>query len=314
VRAERLAALVAVLVAAGCAGSGSGSRAEDAAASAPPGGDATAGSSLDAGDGGPPGDPDAAVLGASRCTATATSVACAHDLLRLGDSVGMRSVAFQTPVGAPPPSGWPAVIYFQGSFVRAEGAFSGRAGDAFGIYRLALTVQALLDGGYAVVAPAASGDGTLFWETNIPPYATDWSGSPDDTLMQNLFRALAAGEFGALDPSRLYAMGISSGGFMTSRMAVSYRGRFRALADVAGSYATCSAVCLVPTPLPSDHPPTIFLHGAADLVVPTAAVQPYVDALEAEGREVLLVTNPTAGHEWLPEGPSAIPDWFRAHP
>ncbi len=251
---------------------------------------------------------------ASRCNVASAMVTCAHDTLSLSDSVGMRTIAYATPLGAPPPSGWPAVVYFQGSFVAGDGAFAGKKSDPFGIYALALTVKALLDRGYAVLAPDASNNGTGFWETNIPPYATSWSGSPDDVLMQNLLAAVGSGKFGSIDASRLYAMGISSGGFMTSRMAVSYRGKFRALADSAGSYATCSATCNVPTPLPSDHPPTLFLHGDADNVVPMTAVQPYVDALRAEGHQVSVVTDADAGHEWLPEGPIAIPAWFDMHP
>jgi predicted esterase len=97
-------------------------------------------------------------------------------------------------------------------------------------------------------------------------------------------------------------------------MAVSYPGRFRALVDHSGSYATCSAACSVPTPLPADHPPTLFLHGDMDMVVPASAVQPYVAALQAEGHETKLVTDADAGHQWLPEGVDAIPAWFDAHP
>ena len=100
---------------------------------------------------------------------------------------------------------------------------------------------------------------------------------------------------------------------MTSRMAVSYRGRFRALAVHSASYATCSAVCLVPT-LPADHPPTLFLHGLLDPVVPVVTMEPYRTALLRDGRDVKAVINPTASHEWIPEGPKAVTDWFNAHP
>lgn len=101
---------------------------------------------------------------------------------------------------------------------------------------------------------------------------------------------------------------------MTSRMAVSYAGTFRALADHSGSYATCSNTCIVPTPLPSGHPPTLFLHGDTDTVVPMSAIQPYIDALMAEGFETQLVTDATAGHQWLSEAVQAIPAWFDSHP
>jgi predicted esterase len=66
--------------------------------------------------------------------------------------------------------------------------------------------------------------------------------------------------------------------------------------------------------LPADHPPTLFLHGDTDTIVPMASVQPYLSALQAEGHETMLVTDPDAGHQWLPEGPDVIPAWFDAHP
>jgi len=67
------------------------------------------------------------------------------------------------------------------------------------------------------------------------------------------------GIFGHLNNKNKFATGISSGGCMTSRMAVSYEGEFRALAIAAGSYATCGGIlCVIPIFLPRDHPPTLF--------------------------------------------------------
>ncbi|MGH7295157.1 MAG: extracellular medium-chain-length polyhydroxyalkanoate depolymerase, partial [Polyangiaceae bacterium] len=270
------------------------------AADAGQGRDSSASGDAPAGDDGP----------SSRCQISASSATCEHQ----STTVSGRPVAYETPLGSPPASGWPAVVYFQGSFVPGTDAFAAASSAPFGQYDLTRTVAALLDDGYAIVAPDASSDGTSYWETNIPPYESSWAGCPDDVLMQALLAAVAAGGFGPIDPAHLYAMGISSGGFMTSRMAVSYPGEFRALVDHSGSYATCSATCAVPTPLPGGHPPTLFLHGDADQVVPLSAIQPYLDALTAEGHEAQLVTDPDAGHQWLPEGPQVIPAWFDAHP
>lgn len=246
---------------------------------------------------------------ASRCDTSASKIACPHESLTLAG----RSVAYAVPLGDPPSGGWPAIIYFQPTGVPGDAAFAATADAAWNQYDLTRTVAALLDGGYAVVAPNAEKDGTGAWETNAAQYAQSWAGSPDDLLMQALFSALAAGRFGPIDSAHLYAMGISSGGFMTSRMAVSYPGRFRALVNHSGTYATCVATCTVPRPLPADHPPTLFLHGDEDSVVPLAVVQPYVDALEAEGHEAKLVRDAHAGHQWLPEGPQLIPAWFQSH-
>jgi dienelactone hydrolase len=259
--------------------------------------------------GGLPGDG-----GASRCTASPAEVSCSHRQLSRTGWVVDRTVYFELPLGVPPPTGWPVALFFQGSFYSGERAFHGSAGDVHGQYQLALTVKALLDRGYAVLAPEALVAGTTAWQTNVPPWDLLWSSSSDDAFMQNILQAISDGGFGPLDPARKYAMGISSGGFMTSRMAVSYAGQFRALAIHSASYATCSAVCSVPTPLPADHPPTLFLHGGADSIVPIDTMVPYRDALAREGHTVDSVIRPEAGHEWLPEGPSRIPSWFDAQP
>lgn len=260
-----------------------------------------------------PGDGDAGSLG-SRCQIGSNAITCDHATTSINDSTADRDVAYEVPLGTAPASGWPAVIYYQGSFVTGTSAFGAQVGAAFGEYNLTLTIKALLDGGYAVIAPNAAMMGSTFWETNVPPYSTSWAGSPDDVLVTHMLAAIGSGTFGTIDSSRLYAMGISSGGFMTSRMAVSYPGVFRALADHSGSYATCSAICVVPTPLPADHPPVLFLHGDTDTIVPASAVQPYFDDLQAQGIEAQLVTDPNAGHEWLAAGATAIPAWFTSHP
>jgi poly(3-hydroxyoctanoate) depolymerase len=311
--------VVSVVLAAGCGGGGNAHPAPDDAGSKHDsgdghdgaGGDAAAADAASIGDGSSPIDgesPDGAA--SSRCAITATDATCQHQ----STTISGRPVAYEAPVGVSPAGGWPAVIYFQGSFVPGTDAFAAMSSATFGQYDLTLTVAALLADGYVVIAPDASSDGTTYWETNIPPYADSWAGSPDDMLVKALLSSISAGTFGPINPARLYAMGISSGGFMTSRMAVSYAGTFRALADHSGSYATCSNVCTVPTPLPSGHPPTLFLHGDTDTVVPMSAIQPYIDALMAEGFETQLVTDATAGHQWLSEAVQAIPAWFDSHP
>jgi predicted peptidase len=159
------------------------------------------------------------------------------------------------------------------------------------------------------------GEGTTAWQTNVAPSAFFWEGSSDDTLLLGMFDAFddVAGAFGHVDTDRLYATGISSGGFMTSRMAVSYPGRFRALAIHSGGYATCSAVCVMPLSLPTDHPPTMFLHGSLDLVVTPAIMNLYRDALVDDGVAVQTVLGAEAAHEWLAAAVEAVPAWFLAH-
>jgi poly(3-hydroxyoctanoate) depolymerase len=301
-------------VAAGSLACGAGGAAPAGGATGAEAGDAegvdAASPALADGDAAPPRDGAIPGDGGSRCTATADAITCVH----ASTTIASRTVTYAAPLGSEPAAGRPAVVFFQGSFVPGSAAFSATKADAFGAYALTRTIAALLDRGYVVIAPDAASNGTTFWQTNIPPYATSWPGCADDMLMQGLLAAISGGGFGTVDPHRLYAMGISSGGFMTSRMAVSYAGKFRALVDHSASYATCGQTCLVPTPLPADHPPTLFLHGDGDNVAPISIVRPYLDALLAEGHEAKLVTDPDAGHEWLAAGELAVPDWFDSHP
>jgi len=226
-----------------------------------------------------------------------------------------RNVDYQLPLGTPSAAGWPVVFMFQGSFFSATHDFNAVSTDPFGAYYQALTLKALLDAGYAVLAPETAGAGSTYWDTNIPPYASAWQGCPDDVFMQAIFAAMGSGGFGLLDGSRLYATGISSGGYMTSRMAVSYAGKFKSLAICSASYATCAgAVCVIPTPLPSDHPPTLFLHGSQDTVVPISTMQAYDSDLQAEGHTTNAIVDPNAGHQWIAQAPAAITAWFAKSP
>ncbi|MFO0723096.1 MAG: PHB depolymerase family esterase [Myxococcota bacterium] len=295
----RTRGLVLALAFAGCGG------AEPSPAGSPP--------SADGGviaDGGSSNSVDGGASEASRCTLSAARAECSHRETRLTAAGVARAVTYEVPIGTAPPQGWPTVLFFQGTTVPGSAAFAADQGARFGQYQLTRTVKALLDRGFAVVAPNALLDGTTAWQTNIPPWSLAWTTSADHALMLELFRALDAGEFGPLDTTRLYAMGISSGGFMTSRMAVSYPGKFRALAVHSGSYATCSNSCVLPRALPADHPPTLFLHGEADTTMPIAAMIPYRDRLAGMGIAVDSDIDSSAGHEWLESGATTIPAWF----
>jgi predicted esterase len=130
--------------------------------------------------------------------------------------------------------------------------------------------------------------------------------------MKALFVAITDGRFGPLDPHRWYAGGISSGGYMSSRMAVSYPGRFRALIVHSASYATCGPVCTVPA-LPPNHPPTLFLHGEQDMLAPPSAMRDYEAALLDAGVPTRAVVDPTRAHEWLPVAPDEVLGWVTMH-
>jgi poly(3-hydroxyoctanoate) depolymerase len=252
--------------------------------------------------------------GGSRCSIDATTgdIACTRN----DTTIGGRAVSWQTPLGMPPAAGWPIVFVFQGSFFGPSVMWSAKKNDLLGIlgsYTQTLLLKRLLDGGYVVVTPAADINATA-WDTNLVPWRDLWPPAPDNNFLVTLFAAVDGGGFGAIDPDRWYATGVSSGGYMTSRMAVSYPGRFRALAVAAGSYATCGGVlCAVPAVLPADHPPTLFVHGGADPIVPIFTMYAYRDALAALGHTTSTVVDPTFMHGWIPATPDAVGAWFDTH-
>jgi dienelactone hydrolase len=258
---------------------------------------------------------DAGVTVTTTCEIGATTIRCPFSTTeyRVGvTTLTDRRVHYAVPNAAPPAAGYPVVLFFQGSFFSSDRIWEAEAGDTFGAFELARTLADLLDRGYAIVAPEAHARGNTFWDTNVPPFSLAWSTSSDHRLMLRIFEGIEAGELGPLDPARLFATGISSGGYMTSRMAVSYGGRFTALAVHSASYATCSGtLCSVPE-LPSDHPPTLFLHGTEDRVTPIDEMEEYADALDTMGVDVRVVTA-SAGHEWIAPAVPALADWFDAY-
>ena len=101
---------------------------------------------------------------------------------------------------------------------------------------------------------------------------------------------------------------------MTSRMAVSYPGRFRALAIHGGAYATnFGPLASLPPRMPALHPPTLFLHGERDRTVPIRTMLAYRDALQREGYAVRTVLDPDVGHAWIPRAPEEVLAWFERH-
>merc|ERR1712107_975265 len=177
-----------------------------------------------------------AAAAASRCNQTDDTISCSYRTVTM-PGVG-RQVFFQTPLTPPPATGYPVVFLFQGSFAHASLFWSAdKKGldKVFDAYAQTEVVKSLLDAGFVVLTPDAP-EG-LFWQTNIPPYDVDWKGCSDDRFMLEMFDHIQnETTFGRCDFSHLFASGISSGGYMTSRVAVSLVDYFRAVVIESGSY------------------------------------------------------------------------------
>ena len=253
---------------------------------------------------------DAGVLevdaGAPRCTFSDGKVNCPPVIT----PILSRDVYWQFPSSVAPAAGFPAVVVYQGSFFAPSSTWNEVSSTMlFGGFHQARMQALLLEHGFTVIAPTAVGG--LAWQTNS---GLPWDTTSDKAFIDALLEGMRAGTFGPIDLSRVYATGISSGGYMTSRMAVSYPGVFKALVINAGSYATCAGfACILPSTLPAQHPPTRFLHGRADLTVPLFTAENYQQALVAQGFESDLVIDDGAGHEWLPIAPERVLEWVESH-
>lgn len=234
-------------------------------------------------------------------------ILCPSKSLEIKGPFVTRDVKYSLPKGKVPHGGWPAVVIYQGSFFPVE--FSRNNLAPFGGYNEIRLIQALLNHGFAVLAPpAVSGS---YWMTNL--VGVDYDKSEDFYFIEEMLAQVNQGRFGKINMDRLYATGISSGGYHTSRMAVSFPGVFRALAVESASYATCGGpLCVLPK-LAKDHPPTLFLHGENDHVVPVSTMLPYYEQLKKSGVDTQAVIDANASHQWLDEAPEHITNWFLQH-
>ncbi len=235
-----------------------------------------------------------------------------------------RKVRWQIPEGTPPAGGWPVAVLYQGTnWNDANHPFVRKTTDSFGVIYEARMIREMLDNPsgtgrkYAVFVPEPPNSTALveFWHTNtVAPYGA----SCDYDFLPDFFSEIKAGNFGTpFNMSQRYAFGISSGGYNTSRMAVTFNSgtndgnTWKALAVISASYATCAgAFCSVPV-LPGNHPPTKFYHGTADSTVPISTMRKYYDQMGVQGLVRAKVEH-GGGHAYTAHnvGAGGVKAWF----
>lgn len=237
-----------------------------------------------------------------------------------------RPVRWQVPEGTAPSGGWPVAFYYAGTqLTDSAHAFARNVDDTRGKIYEPQMIHELLDDPnntgrkYAVMVadPPASSGWLQYWHTNtVYPY----SASCDYDFFPDFFGEIKSGKYGSASQynmNRRYAYGISSGGYNTSRMAVTFNSGssngdiWKALGIVAASYANCGgSSCYVPS-LPSNHPPTKFWHGTNDSAVPISTMRDYYNKLIDSGHAAEKNEYP-AEHEYTSDviGAGGIKAWF----
>jgi hypothetical protein len=262
---------------------------------------------------------------AARCSLSSTSASCSYQARDnwywCGAVYYPRHVRWQVPEGLVPVGGWDTAFYYNGTTPTGTNPFYGAAGSSFGMYYLPQIFREMLDNPagagkkYAVLAPEPPSSTLLlqFWHTNsVVPY----SASCDYSFFNDFFGEIKNGSYGSAlqyNMNRRFAFGISSGGYNSSRMAVTFNSSsvWKALGIVSASYATCAgAVCAVPY-LPANHPPTKFWHGTSDLTVPIYTMRNYYNQLVSQGKATEKVEH-SAGHQFTGHtlGASGIKSYF----
>lgn len=171
-----------------------------------------------------------------------------------------REYTLLTPSGAAPGAGWPLVVVFHGGGSSAAYTIAGGRWREF-----------VEEAGVAVVFPEALRKDRArpasflrnpqFWNAGSGHGWVARAGV-DDVGFTGVLLADVAGRV-AIDARRQYACGFSNGAAMTFRAALELRGRFAAIAALAGH-------CWLD--VPADLPPTplLFIAGDADPINPLA--------------------------------------------
>jgi polyhydroxybutyrate depolymerase len=210
----------------------------------------------------PKGDPDpgAAPTGAptfggggagapvpARVTCSGKAGLAGDQQLTLTSSGGTRDLRLHVPAGYDPTAGQMLVLSFHG--------FSSNAWEQEILTRMDTVADAH---GFLVAYP----DGvSASWNAGAC-CGVAWNDSVDDVQFTKDMLALIASEY-CIDPARIYATGMSNGGFMSHRLGCEMADTFAAIAPVAGVLGIDAAACN-----PSRPVPILDFHGTADPIVP----------------------------------------------
>ncbi len=117
--------------------------------------------------------------------------------------------------------------------------------------------------GFIVAYPTAHQD-VRMWQLHPDPNP----GTDDIAFLRALITQLDSTL--CVDPTRVYAVGVSNGGAMVARMACQLSDQLTAIATVAGSYKT------IPWCRPARPLSVLEIHGTADVVVPYRTVSAWL--------------------------------------
>ena len=213
-----------------------------------------------------------------------------------------------------PEEGYPVLFAMHGGFQHADVWFKQEGY----IKRQSEFVTKALENGFFIIAPDSLRPdplGRKRWDYT----AKTFDDSIDLSFIQDIIDWLNNSPPVNVDNTRLFCIGSSGGGMMTSRVAHFFGSIFKAVAVHSGGNADFVNVprwglpkfdVTSPQNFSSDHPPTLVIHGSKDHLVPMdAGVHFFEEMKDAEIRTHLLL-NPIGRHSWQSLFNDKILDWF----
>lgn len=271
------------------------------------------------------------LLGSSlMCTKRSPGIPWVHSSIKgyvehIGNSKGFyeewiqnRRFLWQYPNSPPPSNGYPVLFVLHGASQDAEAWFEYPGGLLWKGRQTRFVDDALLNG-FCVIAPDSLypvTPGPKAWDV----FATTLNQSLDLPFFADLLQWIITAPVN-LDCNRVYCIGFSSGGFMTSRLAHYFGPLFTAVAVHSGANADFITLgdqgpefdCISPQNFSLDHPPCLIIHGGKDHLVPPECGLKFYEELQRGGIDSHLLFCAWGRHIWLSWYNAAIFEWFNTH-
>ncbi|MFW6121074.1 MAG: prolyl oligopeptidase family serine peptidase, partial [Petrotogales bacterium] len=225
-----------------------------------------------------------------------------------------RRFLWEAPNSSPPEEGYPVLFVMHGGTQHADVWFRQNLFSK----RQSKFVTKALEKGFFIVAPDS--------ERPEPKERKRWdytaetfNDSLDLPFIQDIINWLNDSSPINIDNSRLFCIGISGGGLMTSRIAHFFGSVFKAVAVLSGGNADFVSVprwglpkfdVTSPQNFSSNHPPTLVIHGARDRLVPVEAGVHFFEELQNAAIRTHLLLNSKGGHSWQWLFNDKIIEWF----
>ncbi|MFH1837900.1 MAG: alpha/beta fold hydrolase, partial [Candidatus Kuenenbacteria bacterium] len=197
-------------------------------------------------------------------------------------------------------------------------------------------VKKALIKGYAVIAPDSETpnySNCTIKDTKQWYYEKDWQNSSDYTFFNQIIPWI--NNQNIFNSNRVYATGISSGGFMSSRLARFFgtpkikaiavrsagdadsithedRSNMKLCSDGNNPFpASCGPIFNdVNSSINTNHSPTLIIHGSKDGTVPIESANHYYDELTSANIATTKKVKPLGCHTWFDDYDQEILDWF----